>query len=110
MNGVSRRNRIVHSIENVLLITLVVEHGELWRIEEATGIESVGLKKVAPFLAAIRQIEAACRGSEGTIGCADTARGLGHALPGARGRHNHQAGLAAVFGWRRAADHFDRLN
>ena len=101
---------VVDAVEDVLLVALVVEDGELRRIEKAAGVEAVGLDEVAPVLAAIGQIEAAGRRAEGAIGGVDAAGGLGDALAGARGGHDDQAGLAAVLGRRRAADDFDGLN
>ena len=87
-----------------------MEDRELRRIEKASGIQAVGLDEVAPVLSAIGQIEAARGRPEGAIGAADAAGGLGDALSGARGGHNHQAGLAAILGRGRAADDLQGLN
>ena len=104
------REAVVHAIEDVLLVALVVEDGKLRRIEKAAGVQAVGLDEVAPVLAAIGEVEAAGRRPEGAVGAVDVAGRLGDALPGARGGHNDQAGLVAVFGRRRAADDLDGLN
>ena len=87
-----------------------MEDGELRRIEKAAGVETINLDKVPPLLAAIGQVEARKGRPEGAIRTGDAPGRLGNALAGARRGHDYQAGLAAVLGRRRAADHFDGLN
>ena len=65
MDGVGRREAVVDAVEEVLFVALVVEDGELRRIEKAAGVQAVGLDEVAPVLAAIGEIEAAIRRAEG---------------------------------------------
>ena len=65
---------VVDAVEDVLFVALVVEDGELRGIEKAAGIQAVGLDEVAPVLAAIGQIEAACGRPESSIGGIDVAR------------------------------------
>ena len=68
MDGVGRWKAVVDAVEEVLFVALVVEDGELRRIEEAAGIEAVDLDEVAPVLAAIGKIEAAGRRPESSVG------------------------------------------
>ena len=110
MERVGRREGVVDAVEDVLLVALVVEDGELGRIEEASGVEAVGLDEVAPVLAAVGEIDAAGGGPEGAIGGADAAGGLGDSLPGAGGGDDDEAGFVAVLGRRRAGDDLDGLN
>ena len=110
MDRVGRGEGVVDAVEDVLLVALVVEDGELRRIEKAAGVEAVDFNEVAPVLAAVAEIEGAGGGAEGAVGTADAAGGLGDALTGAGGGHDDQAGLAAVLGRRRAGDDFDGLN
>ena len=48
VDGVGLREAVVDAIEDILLVALVVEDGELGRIEEAAGVEAVDLDEVAP--------------------------------------------------------------
>ena len=67
---------VVHAIEDVLLIALVVEHGELRRIEKPSGIQPVGFNEVTPVLAAIGEVETGCRGCRSCRTKCDAAGGL----------------------------------
>ena len=49
-------------------VALVVEDGELGRIEEAAGVEAVELEEVAPLLAAVGEVEAGGGRAEGAVG------------------------------------------
>src|ERR1019366_8906818 len=110
MKRVYGREVVVHAVEYVLLVALVVEDRELWRIEKAPRVEAVSFDKIAPFLAAIGQIGCARRRSECAIRTADAAGRLGNSLTRARGGYNHEAGFVAVLGRRRARDDLNRLN
>ncbi len=74
MDRVGRREGVVDAVEEVLLVALVVEDGELRRIEEAAGVEAVDLDEVAPVLAAVGEIEAAVGRPEGAVGGVDVCR------------------------------------
>ena len=87
-----------------------MEDRELRGIEKAAGVQSVSLDEVAPTFSAVGEIEAAGCRPEGPIGGVDIAGGLGDALAGAGGGDDDETGLVAVFGRRRAADDFNRLN
>ncbi len=54
-----RGELVVDAIEDVLLVALVVEDGELGRVEEAAGVEAVDLDEVAPVLAAVAEVDGA---------------------------------------------------
>ena len=83
---------------------------ELGWVEEASGVEAVDLDEVAPVLVRRSRDRCAGGGAEGAVGGGDAAGRLGDALPGARGDLDDEAGLAAVFGRRRARDHLERLD
>ena len=87
-----------------------MEDGELGRIEEAAGVEAVGLNEVAPLFAAVGKIDAGGGGAESAVGSGDAAGGFGDSLPGARGGDDDEAGFAAVLGRWRARDDLDGLN
>ena len=59
---------VIDAVEEVLLVALVVEDGELGRIEKAAGVEAVDLDEVAPAFSAVGEIEAAVRRAEGPVG------------------------------------------
>ena len=108
-DGVDRRELAVDAVEEVELVPLVVEDGELGRVEKATGVEAVDLDEVAPLLAAIGEVDGAGGGPEGSVGGSNRAGGDVRALAGA-GRHlDDERGLAAVFGRRSAVDDLDGL-
>ncbi len=58
----------------------------------------------------IGKIEAAVGGAESAVRSRDIAVRRGRAQARAGGHHDHQAGLAAILGGRRAFDHFHRLH
>src|ERR1035437_4463016 len=68
---VGRRHCVIDAVEDVLLVSLVVEDGELGGIEEAAGVEAVGLDEVTPLRTAIGQIKSGGGRSEGAIGRVD---------------------------------------
>ena len=76
MDGVWLGELAVDAVEDVLLVALVVEDGELGRIEEAAGVEAVDLDEVAPVLAAVAEVDGAGGGAEGAVGGGDAAGGL----------------------------------
>ena len=76
MDGVGRREGVVHAVEDILLVALVVEDGELRRIEKSAGVETVSLDEITPVLVAIGEIEAATCRAEGAIGGEDAPVGL----------------------------------
>src|ERR1035437_5532449 len=110
VDRVRRRELAIDAIEDVEFVTLVVEHGELWRIEEPTRFEAIALNEIAPVLPAVAEVGGAGGGTEGAKGGGDGAGGRSDALTGARGDLNDEAGLAAVLGWWSAGDDFERLN
>ena len=55
MDGIGLREAVIDAIEKVLLIALVVEDGELGRIEETAGVEAVSFKEIAPVFARRRR-------------------------------------------------------
>ena len=64
VHGIGWRKAIVDAVEYVLFVALIVENGELGRIEKAAGIEAIALDEVAPIFAAVGEIEAAGRGAK----------------------------------------------
>ena len=58
MNGIETREAVVDAIEEVLLVALVVENCELWRIKKAARVQAIDFYEVAPVLSAIGEIEA----------------------------------------------------
>src|ERR1035437_6239156 len=92
VDRVGRRYCVIDAVEDVLLVSLVVEDGELGGIEKAASVEAVGLNEVAPLRVAIGEIESGGRRTEGAIGGIDAAGGLGDALAGARGGHDDEIG------------------
>ena len=110
MDGVGRGKLAVDAVEDIKLVALVVEDGELGRIEEAAGVQAVELDEVAPVLAAVAEVDGGGGGAEGPVGRGDGAGGLGDALAGAGGDDDDDAGLAAELGRRRAVDDLQRLD
>jgi len=96
MERIGRGKVIVHAIEEVLLVAFVVKDLELRRIEKAPGVQAVNLEEITPLFAAVREIKAGRRRSEGAVGAAEAAGGPGDAHPGAGGGHDHQTGLVAI--------------
>ena len=80
VDGVSRSERVVDAIEDVLLVAAIMKDGELGRIEEAARVEAVNFNEVAPTFASVGEIDCAGGGTEGAIGGADAAGGLGDSL------------------------------
>lgn len=50
VDGVSGRELAIDAVENIELVSFVVEDGELRRIEESTRVEAVNLDEVTQFL------------------------------------------------------------
>jgi len=59
VDRVGRSKHIVDTIEDVLLVALVMKDLELRRIEEAAGIHTVGFNEVSPLLAAECEVHSA---------------------------------------------------
>jgi hypothetical protein len=57
--GVGRGELAVDAVEDIELVALVVEDGELGRVEEAAGVEAVDFDEVAPVLAAVAEVDGA---------------------------------------------------
>ena len=111
VDGIGGGGLEIEAVEDVLLVAVVVHHGELRAIQKAAGVQPVERNEIAPALAAVRR-DRSRRSTipKRAVGCGDVAVRLGDAQAGARGHHDHQAGLAAIFGGRRALDHLHRLH
>src|SRR5215475_2671906 len=110
MNRITRRKLIVDAVKYVFRVALVVHDGEFRRVEKASGVQAGRGDEVSPVLAAVTEIHTQIRSSEGPVRGRDAAVGSGHALAGARGDVEHDAGLVTVFGGGRAGDDFHRLD
>ena len=110
MQRVRRGKLIIHAIKDVLLISFIVEHHKLGRIEKTAGIEPIQFEKVSPVFSPISDIETSRRRPEGSVGTGEAAGGLGNSLAGARRHLDHQARLASILRRRRTRDDFHRLN
>ena len=101
---------IVHAVKDIFLVAFVVHHAELRRIEETAAVEPAHGDEVSPFFASVTEIEAAsCRPKRAVRpGHASVRRRFAQAR--ARGHVNYEARLVAVFGGRRAGNHFERLD
>ncbi len=100
----------VDPVEDVFFVALVVNDGKLGRVEKPAAIQSAGGDEVSPLLSAVAEVDAEIGGAKTAVGSCNAALGRGHALAGARGDVDHYAGLLAEFRWRRAGNHFHRLN
>jgi len=65
VNRIRRRNLAIDAVEDIKFVALVVEHGELGRIEESPRIEAIDFDEVAPVLAAVAEIDGTSGGAEG---------------------------------------------
>ena len=110
VNRVRTIELIVHPVEEVFFISLVVHNGEFRRIQESPCIHAVHGNKISPALPAVRQVRRNVRRAERSIRSRDTARGRSHALPGASGNVNHNAGLISKLRRRRSRNHLHALN
>ena len=79
------------------------EDRELWRIQEPASIQTACGDEVPPVLTPVREIGRHVGCSKRSVGSGHTAVRRGHTLARARGRYNHNTGLASVFCRRRAA-------
>src|SRR5689334_20206472 len=87
-----------------------MEYRELGRVKETAGVQAIELKEVAPVGTAIGDIHGTGRGAEGAIGAGNAPSWLGHALAGASGDIDNEAGLVAIFGGRGAGDDLQGLH
>jgi hypothetical protein len=71
----------VDAVEEVGFVALVMEDGELGRIEKAAGVKAVGGDEVAPVLATVGEVDRQVRGAEGAVAGADVACGCGVLSP-----------------------------
>ncbi len=58
MDRIGRGKAVIDAVKEILFVALVVEDGELGRIEKSARIKAVGLDEVAPAFAAVGEIEA----------------------------------------------------
>src|ERR1700730_3537224 len=84
----------------MLLIALIVDYGELWRVEKAAAVQATHRNEVSPFLASITEVEPDVGCAETAIGSGDSTLRSGHALARTCGYVDDNARLLAVFrGW-----------
>ena len=102
IDGVLRRRLKVQAVEDILLVAMIVKNAELRSVQKPSGVQAVERKEVTPLVAAVSQVEAAVRPCQtirttwSPVPCAWI-----HSQARARGHHDHQAGLVAIFGgWR----------
>ena len=62
INRVRIRRLEIDAVEQIFLIAVIVKNLEFRSIEKAACVQSVNRNEVPPFLAAVRQIEAAADG------------------------------------------------
>jgi len=105
VDRIDYRELPVDAVEDVELVALVVEDGELRRVEEAAGIQGIEFDEVAPVLTAIAEIGGHAGRPEGPEGCGDGAGGSGDALAGTGGDDDDDAGLSAVLSRWRSVDY-----
>src|ERR1019366_10483161 len=105
-----RSQVIVDAVEYIFFISLVMEDGEFRRVEKASGVEPVYLDKISPVLSAIGHVKSGRYRPKASVGTRKASRRTRHALSRPRCGHDYEAGLVAIFGRRRARDHFDGLN
>ncbi len=110
MNGVFGRELVIDAVEQILLVALVVCNLEFRGIEKAAIIQSAHGDEIPPLGSAETQIESNIGRPKTAVRGGDTALGSGHALAGAGCHVDHDAGLVAVFGRRRAGDDFQGLH
>src|SRR5579871_3704246 len=80
VDGVFLREGVVHTIEDVLFVTLAVKYDEFGGVEKSPGIQSIHRNEVAPGLSSISEISRECRGAKCPIRSSDAAMRRGHAL------------------------------
>src|SRR4029077_6307940 len=91
------RELIVHSIENVRLISFVVNRLKFRWIEKAPGFQSICRDEVAPSLIAVGQVETYVGRTKAAIRGNDASSRLRHSQTGFRCYLDHQTGLIAKF-------------
>ena len=53
---------IVNSVKEIFFVAFVVQHAELWRIEEAAAVEPAHGDEISPLVISVTEIETAgCR-------------------------------------------------
>ncbi len=100
----------IQSVEHIALIAAIVKDPEFRPVQKPAGVHAVQRDEIADALRSVSQLESAARRPERSIGCRYRAVRLIHSEARARGHYNHQTGLIAIFGGRRALDHFHRLH
>src|SRR5579864_2256834 len=75
---------IIHAIEQVLLISSIVQHGDFWPIQESATVQAVHSDEVAPLLSPVGKIDPNVRGAKTAIACVHPPCWLGHSQAGAR--------------------------
>ena len=110
MNGVFGGELVIHAVKQILLVALVVRNLEFRGIKKAAVIQPAHGDEISPLGSAETQIEGNIRRSKTAVRGGETTLGSGHALAGAGCNVDHNAGLVAIFGRRRASDHFQGLD
>ena len=110
VQGVLRSRLIVEPVENLLVVSAIVQHRELGRIQKPPGPRRVGHQKIADPGVARAEGEIFANAAERPIAGAETSERLQRSQSRFGHRGHHQAGLIAIFRRRRARNRLERLD